>query len=204
MLTPNRLIEEILLDAVSWNRSLDNQIVACVWEHTTDKSKSYIVPDEDLAVCHPLFPASLRGLLAWFEDEDNDGFASGNAVLATLECLQYTPVYVQGHFSEGFIFSAIGTIELRPHFPEYVWISGRRVFMSSADESLNFAPFVTKTEADAVRVEKNYLDRHYPGWQERWEMGLALGIGRDELMAHVFDKNPKPLIPPLTTDLTFD
>lgn len=203
MSTSSPCIEDLLLDAMTWQCGLDGRLVACVADHMSGMSKLYTVTDQDLASCHPLFPAAMRGLVAWCEEDDGRS-APGDSMLATLECLRFPPVHLRGPLNEHWIFSAIGNIELRPHFPEYAWISGRRVFMTTADETLHYAPFVTKTENDQVRVELHYLSQHYPGWEQRWKIGLELGIQHDDLMGHVFDKNWSPITPVATTDITFD
>lgn len=143
-----------------------------------------LVPDSYLRQAHPLFPEVMRAVIALQEEYRMDIPIAGSLAAASLKLLRgellcFTDVEgdsaycsrVTNVFMNDDVVGIVGTY----YTVDPVIINGH------TQEIVSFQQFGT------VDVSKASLDAKFPGWQQRYLIGVELGIEPDELMPTLFN-----------------
>lgn len=183
-------MEDLLLDSEAWR--VNGKSFEVSVDDGVSGTRTYFISEETVNQCHPLLSDAIRGLVSWHEEFGEEPYATRAQVWASLENLKAEPYSFTGPLNERYVFGEIIEISVNPHFSDYLRMYGRRVNIWTASKELQSAQFVTTSVNEAVDIDKAYLNRCFPGWEQRWAIGHELGIEHKALMHHIFASRPVP------------
>lgn len=168
--------------------------------HGEDDEPDTIVPISVLEQCHPLFPAALSASIAC----TNKHRADGRLVLDTLELLRNGGITIKDYAGWPQTFTEVDTVETCDETSELLSIGGIRVQLKSVEASNELVPFVVNSRWELIRFAIVDLEAAYPGLEERFKIGSALGLEDKALAQHMFSNERRPIHAPLLPDVTFE
>lgn len=194
-----------LMDSLySWDILDENTFTAIRYrEYPYDDSINYEVPTSILASLHPNFPEALRAQIEWTQKNRSPALllCYGSAVCDNLDLLKkgsypFTDINGIAHKLVN-IYKIMLNDDARS-----IFIMGSQCDIQTIESDGRLVEFVTTSRSYyGADVDIAELDRHYPGWKHRWEIGQNLGLVNEELMAYVFERS----IPEITMqNITFE
>lgn len=148
--------------------------------------------ETELAEISPKLAPALRGLVKWHLRWEGNTRVRGHLVRSLFSLTLDDVVHCRQLNGPTLVLQHVYGYALYPDEPDRVTLDGmlqklRTEFVDGVEVSL-----VTRVDPADVHVSKADLDTRYPGWIERWHIGVELGIKRDELRRYIF-----PTMPPV-------
>lgn len=158
---------------------------------------TYLVSDNELAELHPHLPIAMRAMAEELATATTPGILSGRSVEQNLFILKNEPVRfkdIKGNLQE-----VMDLTDLR-----YVIGRNNMVVVTATTLSMGITYvddievfFIYHSTSKEHRVHTEELDERYPGWQERWELGLDLELPMAVWLPNVLSASPATLTFPL-------
>lgn len=166
-------IETFLTGLIVWTLGHDGNIYAEGTNGCAD-----IIDDDYLTDAHSLLPLALRALLKY-----EDGWTYGSEVGNLVHLLLYGGVDLTDEVGNRRIYKSINDI----------FVSGTQVIIKGNCWSINTVvehdikvPLITTSGIKSHDYPREKIDHQFPGWANRYLIGLGLGMPEEELFKHVF------------------
>lgn len=170
-----------LTQADKWMLGTENTLTA-VFVKPDGYTIEFSVPDERMQRYHPQLPQAIRAMINWCGSDSGNTRVFKSHVQATLEVLRGTGFSFKDERGEQPYVTRITRLTIQG---DTVQIWGQREVLGSEMGDLS-VPYSLHSSAGVFHVEKNELERRYPGWESRWKMGLDLGVSLSELTHYAF------------------
>lgn len=192
-------LSQILENANSWHIAGESTFIAFNnGEYCDDDSEEFIVPAALLAELHQDFPVALRAQIEWTQSNSSSHqpVTFGSSVISTLALLQKGSYEFNDVIGLKHTIVNINNISL-DNAVQSVLILGSSCSIERVDikgKTVSFVKACRHLRSTQVGFEE--LDKQYPGWKSRWEIGEQLGLNVAELIPYVFEKSsPQVTIP---------
>lgn len=208
MHTQDYSIQGIINRANHWYVQEDGSFHAYLNDYN-DLDGPYIKVDVSeglVAQAHPKLPALLRQISLKYSNPPHTASLGGDVISRNLHILNGD--YVKSFDTGGrpVYLINIKDIKLNTTMLESPWVYVKATLLDTEDLCVNgeIIPMVVWSESFADEVSQLPLNKTYPGWQERFKIGMELGVPQAELMKHVFAHNVAPSVQPSISGVTFD
>lgn len=181
---------------------LDNNVIKFTRHSSGRWSSDFIIlNDEDLASAHPDLPIVIRAILD--HDDRRTGWMEGRIVEAHYAKLAYGLVALSDHLDEDRLFATLSRIVVTPG-SDLVEIIGQEVVTAVETYQGNNYEVLGVLGTRGAAVWASSLDTAYPGWSERYTIGLGLGFDGSELARFSLSLKDKPVLAANLDNVHFD
>lgn len=164
----------------------------------------YKVAKRELAALHPDLPATLDVLFSWLSRNKNQFHIEARHLLDNARFLNGQLLAFVDEDSQPRYFQSVSKLKSFTHFKQdsLMRIQGHEL----TTETLNGTRFVVGFDNTrrALSVSKTAMNTQYPGWENRWNTGLELGVENQQLLDHVFCSSQQPQTSISLGGITFD
>lgn len=163
----------------------------------------YLVLAETLAAIHPVLPDALHALLEMREHHYGHAAASNQQVLSTVNLHTQHKVSCEGPNNELHAVMELNDVQFLS-LNNFVLLHGdvQKEHMSVYNGRI--VSFAGERGTQTLLAEPAALEKRYPGWARRWEIGRGLGLEQEELAQTVFTKSPPIVNSADITQVDFD
>lgn len=166
----------------------------------------HLVPVEatELSVEYPLLPVAIRALIHRLSTHyTRNAQATGEDVVQTAYLLKHGCVsFIDvGHVSRN--VTNVRGLQL-VNKGSIVELTCTVVALDYAEHEGFKVPYGMRSDHRDVKVTSVELNARYPGWQQRWECGIELGLDIEHVMLMTFTKATDPLAAQALDTLTFE
>lgn len=135
----------------------------------------------ELDQLHPQLVSSLRAQLTWWTMQGNGFSLPGHLVKSTLDLLRGNILQVTDLAGVTFTCNNLIAIE---QASTHLDVAGDMFDY----REINGFTFATNTYVSVVKTNNEAFEKTYPNWKTRLALCTELGIPKEELIAHVFNK----------------
>lgn len=193
-------LDDILARTSRWYIGDENTFIAVDDDAYVDRP----VKVRNVAERHQQLPLAIKALIDWSYQKQikagqhkifgNDDlmYAAGFLVKATAELLDSGGFKFEVSKEKTHILTAIDAVLFTSDTDDYFLFNGVSVDIQYTTFNDQQIPFVTDDLGVQLAIERDSLEKQYPGWLHRYKMGNDLGIEHSELMRYVFSQdNPE-------------
>lgn len=162
----------------------------------------YLVTSEELIIRNALLPRIIEGLCRSIPLYMMQPDADAELVWETLRATENNVLHViRGHQGPLF-FSSLSNINTVKDSSHLVSLTGRVVTFRGMGDAGPDLPYVSLVEVQVHYINRDVLEKQFPGWSERWAAGQALGLQSYDLTKYIFRQSPD--VAGLPVSLVFD
>lgn len=159
---------------------------------------TYLVSAGTLAGAHPCLPGALRALIAHYQAIHPAFTAAGLHVRKTFELLKHGVVGLTSTNGQDCVLSEVFDVSYTGTNVDPVEIQADRVYTKKVRVENQDVHLALSSFKEKIQVSRIELANKYPGWKEKWEIGMELGIPIHDLQRLVFfDLAKRSLIEPV-------
>lgn len=174
--------------AIDWRLNPDDSLCARISEFPL---KLRTVSDSALNHYHPALADTLRENIKYM-DSKRSGYPvvrTGQAQLLATLLLHGTISLVSGHSQNTHLFSKIH--DIIEAGDALFMVRGTKLSLEHVVRGGTDIPIVKHATGYCCEVSKTFMDKAFPGWEQRWRIGTEVGVDMSDLMLQVF----KPSVP---------
>lgn len=195
---PLSRVQQLLFMTDVWKAHDEKHFVAMV------DDLPVIVHEADLMESSPLLPAALRGTLRREACEEYPKLqVSGLDLCSTADILEYGAIDLTDVHGKRHTLSSVGGLTTMAS-TDTMTLMCTSVTVYYTEHEGQPVPFTMYSDLRDVVVSCEELDKQYAGWHERWEIGMSLGLDKDEVLRMVFTKNTEPAEEKVLACVTFE
>lgn len=162
----------------------------------------HIYPEHVLAQYHPHMPNVIRMLSAHAREAGDDVHVYGCDVKASLSYLNGDVVKFIDTLGMHKNMYIIDDLRIEVKEVRKVFIRGYNLVVKKGAIGNTELPIVTDMNDSFMHVMPEELEKRYPGWEQRWQLCIDLGLSKDSFIPYVFNNVPSQEIS--LQDITFD
>lgn len=198
-------VDQMLEDVYRWTLDKSDSLFGRYVDDDRQR-KTYRVPDQILAQRHPLLPQVIRALHDFNSEKRGDTYAPGASVNLSLFYLESGTMRLPGvALGEYHDFASINELDVWEHEKDTITVKGLELTVLTVTKDGVSIPFVAADTILRATVRRQDLDRDFPGWHERFSIGLELGLIAPDLARYMFTNDPTPAIAlTMPTGVAFD
>lgn len=181
--------------SVRWSVDAKDELIASVLTpymltgtsaHEDDDREEHRVSDCELEAIHPDFALAVRALITWCKTTYGLQWGTGDEVIATKNYLTTPSYQVRDSFNRLLLLNNIFAITIDER-------KGGATFMcdSITVEQLHCADREVSVVVESFRggsfIKKDELDARFPGWLQRYTLGVELGVDYNDVIAYTLN-----------------
>lgn len=151
-----------------------------------DWGADVIVSDTYLQQAHPMFPEVLRAVIALQDEYRMDVPIAGSLAAASLKLLRGELICFIDVEGQNSYFSRVTSLFIDD---DIVGVVGSNYIVESVEINGGAQEIVSFQQFGTVNVPRTLLDARFPGWEQRYGIGVELGVELEDLMPTVFEKS---------------
>lgn len=189
-------IEQILVSDAKWSERPDGAFRVSTLRH------AYVVATESLHGIHPLLVHCIRELSLRNKELYNHAHVSGENIKSAITYLTRGTIDISQEHGQTFRLVDIYTFHVEPGLSEVIITGAPAHVTHTIKEGLSI-PVVVTTGWATYEVPRTELEQRYPGWAQRLEIGMELGIDSADLIYYALQKPLADVAPVAINDVTF-
>lgn len=170
---------------------------------TSDSTDNeHIYPEHVLTQYHPQMPTVVRMLAVHARTTADNTHVYGCDIKASLSYINGDVVKFVDTLGIHKNMYIIDDIRIEERGIRKVFIRGYNLVIANGIVDNIEIPYVAEINESFMHVMPEELEKNYPGWEQRWQLCLDLGLSKDSFISHVFNNTPTQAI--ALQDITFD
>lgn len=179
---------DLLKKALTWHQPSHGKFVALV-KDANNLDNFVTVSTAELSTLHSSLPETLQALFLWSRQSLGKLEVENRSVVATLDLLNSDVTHMVDNYGKNRVFTDISTLGLLNEASNFVWLRATEFDVKTVDYFGKSLSLVVSSTISETIISRDYLEKAYPGWKERWELGKELGIDNKTLLNNVFGKD---------------
>lgn len=192
--------ERLIKSGIQWSLSESGILSVAIMGDDGDLYP-HSVTDKDLAAIHEKLPHAVHAFLDYNQKYYRAHVIFGEEVRDTLSMLQSETIEIDNGNNK-YLFISLEGIE-PGETPAEVVLHGVTLRTSKCQSPVGPILIASRRASTQLTVAIENLEKQFPGWEKRLEVGRQLGIVNAELFQYVFTEDHLLRVPTELSGLTF-